>query len=291
MLPLPRAGMPSDVAVELSIPESILNLDLRAGTGAVTVTGLAADLQVLVGSGPVSLDQVRGSILVETGGGHIQLGTIDGPVQCRTGGGSIHLARARSTCRLSTAGGEIKVQEVGGPLRAETDGGNIQVWRALATVDAISNGGLVEVNQAAGRVFARVNQGGIHIGNAYGADCRVGAGTIRLDTVRGSLQAFTGRGDILAHLDSALEDSRLLNGAGDITVFLPSNLRATVQAETRAAGAVGTIVTDFHQLFAQNWIWLLRPPAHMAASLNGGGPRLVVSTTGGVIYLKKQKTE
>ncbi|MBL8214032.1 MAG: hypothetical protein JNK87_25150 [Bryobacterales bacterium] len=284
-------GRARDAAVELTVPASTPSLVVRVGDGAVTVTGLSGNVQVQAGAGAIRLDQIGGRIQAETGGGPIQVGVVDGPVDCRTGGGGITLRRARSSCALRTEGGEVAVQEAGGPLRVETQGGNIQIWRALSTVEALAAGGLVEVNQAAGRVVARVGDGGIHIGNAVGADCRLQAGTIRLDTVRGALHAVTGRGEILAQWEGPLEDSRLLNGEGDITVVMPSNLRATVQAKSQAAGTVGGIVTDFHQLLAPNWFWLFRPPDSLAARLNGGGPRLVVSTTGGVIYLKKQKTE
>lgn len=289
-----EAWLPSrawDAVVELTVPATVPSLALRVGDGAVTVTGISGNLRVQAVAGAIRLDQIGGSLVAETGGGPIQLGVVDGPVACRTGGGGITLRKARSSCALRTDGGEVAVQEAGGPLRVETRGGNIQVWRALSTVEAFAEGGLVEVNQAAGQVIARVGDGGIHIGNAAGADCRVQAGTIRLDTVRGALHAVTGRGEILAQWEGSLEDSRLLNGEGDITVVMPSNLRATVQARSRGAGAVGGIVTDFHQLMTPNWLWLFRPPDSLAARLNGGGPRLVVSTTGGVIYLKKQKTE
>ncbi len=284
-------GRAVDAAVELTVPASVPALELRVGDGAITVTDLSGNVRIRAGAGTIGLDRIGGSVAAETGGGPVHIGVVDGPVACRTGGGAITLRRARSSSTLHTEGGEVTVQEAGGPLRAETQGGNIQIWRALSTVEATARGGLVEVNQSAGRVVAKVGQGGIHIGNASGADCRVQAGTIRLDTVRGALHAVTGRGQILAQLEGSLEDSRLLNGDGDITVVLPSNLRATVQAQSRGAGAVGGIVTDFPQLLAPNWLWLFHPPDHLAARLNGGGPRLVVSTTGGVIYLKRRKTE
>jgi hypothetical protein len=287
----PRALPHGDTQVEITIPRSLLQTEIRVAEGPVNVTDLDGDLQILAASGALFVDRIAGRLTAETGGGQIQLGSLDGPSSCRTGGGSITLQRSKSSCRLVTAGGEVLVREVGGPLTAETQGGNIQVWRALSSVRAASLGGLVEINQAGGPVVADVGHGGIHVGKAAGADCRAKAGSIRLDSVSGSLHAVTGQGSILAGFHGVLEESRLSNGGGDITVFLPSNLRATVQAETRAAGAVGRIVTDFHQLIARDLFWLFTPPAQVAASLNGGGPRLVLSTAGGVIYLKKQRTE
>ncbi len=63
----------------------------------------------------------------------------------------------------------------------------------------------------------------------------------------------------------------LSTNAGDITVFIPSNLALTVQA-TNETGGAGRIISDFAQVRAQTGAQPGVGPVVAEGALNGGGP-------------------
>ena len=81
-------------------------------------------------------------------------------------------------------------------------------------------------------------------------------------------------------------------GAGDITVYIPSNLALTIKA-LNENGPAGRIVSEFSEIMVRQ-----RRPRRRAGdrqsvmaegALNGGGPVLRLTSTGGTIYLKRQR--
>jgi TonB family protein len=126
------------------------------------------------------------------------------------------------------------------------------------------------------------------------------SGSICLTRVAGALQASTSGGTITAwinpdpppgggavHLGGA---SQLASGNGDIIVFLPRNLAATIEATVLGGGE--------HQIEADPALHLsIQAPAngsgpfHAVAVLNGGGAPLRLRTTGGKIRLQYLDSE
>ena len=97
------------------------------------------------------------------------------------------------------------------------------------------------------------NSGGsIQVGSATGVRVASAGGSIRLRGSSGSLRAVTDVGSILAELMSGvpLQDSILSTGAGDITVYIPSNLALTVKA-LNENGPAGRIVSEFSEIMVR----------------------------------------
>src|SRR4051794_29519176 len=71
-------------------------------------------------------------------------------------------------------------------------------------------------------------------------------GGIRLSKASGSLRATTAVGNVIAELlaGGTPEDSMLVTGLGDITIFVPSNLGIRILARIDSGGAK-RIVSDF----------------------------------------------
>src|SRR4029079_10805285 len=152
---------------------------------------------------------------------------------------------------------------------------------------------------------ATTNAGDISIGDATRIDAKSGGGNITSRRVRGPFQGQTEAGDI--RLDSAASwveaSTRLGNivvrlvpddldgdlhmnlqaDGGDVTVYLPQRLRASIDATVqRPAFQVQQIVSEFPTVPA-------RPPqglipnrfqsgTHAAGLLNGGGNKIVLQT-------------
>jgi hypothetical protein len=95
-------------------------------------------------------------------------------------------------------------------------------------------------------------------------------------------------GNILAELiaGGTLRDSMLSTGAGDITVFLPSDIAVTIQA-LNESGRAGRIVSEFAEIPVRHAREQTDAMVVAEGQLNGGGPTLKLTSTDGTIYLRR----
>jgi hypothetical protein len=273
--------------VSIVAPRDLRETIVETHGGTVDGSDLSGALQVQTGGGVIKLDRISGPVAARTAGGPIILGTMGGSARCVSAGGPIRVDSIRGEAWLETAGGDITAGEVGGPLHASTAGGGIHVTRAGAAVSVDTAGGAIDVGSARGMVTAQSSSGAILIGGANGVRCDTGGGAIRLSQVSGGLRASTAVGDLIAQLfgGGVLEDSFLVTGLGDITVFVPSNLGLRILAQIESAHSAKRIVSDFPAV-------KVRMDGAMAVAegaLNGGGPQLRLSSAGGTIYIRRQR--
>jgi len=127
------------------------------------------------------------------------------------------------------------------------------------------------------------------VNSAKGVRCESDSGAIRLRNVDGSLRAVTAAGNIIAELLAGrpLEDSMLSTNAGDITVYIPSNLAMRVLARNESGGA-GRIVSDFPEIRVRQDGASIAPLVAEGA-INGGGPILRLVARAGTIYVRREK--
>lgn len=284
----PGDGSPAEL--HISIPATVRQSHLETRSGSLRVQGLRGELAASTLAGSVVLDKLAGPVSARTGGGGIEVGSIEGSLHCLSGGGNISVRRVSGEAVLESAGGEIQVGEAGGRIRLST-AGNIRVDRAAGDVFAFTRGGLIEVVRSGGIVSAESAGGGITIGAARGVRCESARGAIRLKDVSGSVRATTAYGHITASLTGArqLENSILATGRGDITISVPSNLAVTVKALNETARWAGQVVSEFSEIQPRTQEAGAGQPIVAFGSLNGGGPVLMLSTSNGSIYLKRQR--
>lgn len=289
LMPTSRNGV--DAEIRLTAPRGLRETVLDTQGGAVDAQDMDGSVRLETTGGNIHLDRIGENAIVKTGGGEIRVGSVNGALRCLSAGGSIHVDHTGGDTWCETAGGEITIRDAGGPLHASTEGGNVEIVRASGSVSANSAAGLIEVGQAGGVVHAETRGGSIQIGSAQGAQCQSAAGTIRVKSISGALRIVTASGSILADLlpGVRMRDSFLSTGAGDITVFIPSNLAVSVQARNESPGVGGRIVSDFSQIHLRRVEYEGMRPAIAEGVLNGGGPVLHITASGGIIYLRRQK--
>jgi DUF4097 and DUF4098 domain-containing protein YvlB len=271
-------------AVTITAPR-LTAVEISTTEGLVEARGIDGSLQVDSVAGELSADRIKGKCSLTTGGGAVKVGIVDGPLQCRTGAGAISVKIARGETVLATQGGDITATQIGGPLHAQTGGGGIRVGTVAGPVTASTGGGEIVVERAAGVVTAHNMAGPVQVGAAAGVHCESGTGGIRLSNIAGSMKVSTSMGSIFANLfGSKLADSSLATGNGDVTVLIPSNLRVTVKAENDQADTMRRIVSDFPAIAVK----MLGTHLVAEGPVNGGGPLLQISGTGGTIYLRRQ---
>lgn len=274
----------------VTVPRDLEQVRIDTRGGNVQAADLDGVLEARSLGGRIAVDAIRGAAEIRTGGGDIQVGSIGGALRCYSGGGVIRVQNAGAESWLETAGGEIFLHQANGPVHASTAGGNIRIDRAAASVFARTAGGLIQVQQAGGLVTAESSGGAIQVSAANGVRCDSAGGAIRLRNVGGVLDASTSAGSIMAELSQAsrIADSSLSTNAGDVTVFISSNIAVTILARNQSGGA-GRIISDFPEVQVRRNANSAAMPVVAEGVLHGGGPLLRINVVGGTIYLRKQK--
>lgn len=272
--------------LEVMAPQNSSLVVVKTAGGTVDAVNFAGEIKAETGGGRMNIDQVVGDVSAKTAGGDVTLGKIGGDVHCVSGGGTIRADSIRGEAVFVTAGGDIHVQQVDGPVHCSTNGGAIHVVQAGNIVIADTAGGPIDVGYAKGMVTAKNSGGPIQVGSASGARCESANGAIRLTSVGGSLKASTAMGSIIARFQTQpVADSFLSTGAGDITVWIPSNLKITLRAQNASYGGPRRIVSDFPDIRVK-----LAGAATVAeGALNGGGPLVRIAGTGGMIYIRREE--
>lgn len=270
-------------------------------------------------NGKVDVETAGGSIAVagveggnsrtHTAGGSITIGTVSGTVEAGTAGGSINITRAGETIRAETSGGGIEVGEGSQGVHAETSGGSIKIGKAGGLVEAETAGGSITVGPSEGDVRVETAGGSIHISESKGtvdAETAGGGitvdgsgGPVRLSTSGGGIQIAKARGFIEAETAGAGIDAELAltdmaadghctltTAGGNLTLYLPAALPATIDAQLRIERKVGRdyrIYSDFPITIQGEGTKLITG----RGEVNGGGNLMKLYTTNGDIYIKK----
>ncbi|MGO9096555.1 MAG: DUF4097 family beta strand repeat-containing protein [Bryobacteraceae bacterium] len=281
------AGGAAAADLQLRVPRSLRETSLESQGESIQAYDLDGSLRADSRGGRLQADRIQGDVTVRTGGGMVRLGKVGGNVLCFSGGGTISADMIGGQAGLNTEGGEIYVRMARGLVRASTRGGNIRVDRAERGVTANAQAGLIDVLEAGGPVIAETGAGAIRVRSAGNVECQAGTGAVQLREVFGGLRVAMRSGSILAELaGKPLEDSTLSTGAGDITVLIPSNLAVTIQAINAFPGG-RRIVSDFAEIRPR--LAQAEGESEAQGTINGGGPLLRLTASGGTIYLRRQK--
>lgn len=161
---------------------------------------------------------------------------------------------------LRSGSGDIGVDNVGRFLIAASGSGSVRAHglHGPATLDT-GSGDIELEEQAAGDVKVKTGSGSIRVHNLNGAfNSRTGSGDIEADgNLTGEANVATGSGSVRLHIAPSSHFSfEGSTGSGDISVRFP-----------------GAPTQDEHNRH------------HLTASINGGGPPLVVHTGSGSIEI------
>ncbi len=278
-------GGPVSASLTLQAPK-LEAAAISTADGGVEANGVDGTLTADSGAGELKCDRIRGECRLMTGGGDIFVGEAGGLLRAATGGGRIVVKSVRGEAALETAGGDIDVSDAGAAVHADTAGGSIRITRAGGSVTASTGGGPIVIGQAGGIVITRNMAGPVQVGAAPGVRSESGTGGVRLSNIAGPMRVSTAMGNIIASLlgGRPLSDSFLSTGNGDITVLIPSNVGVTIRAENDLADSLRRIISDFPGIPVR----MMGTQVVAEGPVNGGGPLLRISGTGGTIFIKRQ---
>src|SRR4051812_35259230 len=200
------------------------------------------NLRIRTEAGEVTGPDVGVALDIETSAGGIEAGNVAREASLRTAGGSIRVGKIGGRATLDTAGGNIESGDINGDADVNTAGGSIRLGKVNGPVNAKTAGG-----------------------------------EIRIESATGSVNAKTVGGSISAHLSKLNAASSLETLAGNVTLYLPADVKANIQAETRGAG--DNIENEFAPDQSEG--------RHMDTPLNGGGPQVYLKASYGRVQLRK----
>ena len=283
-----RCGLRAEI--EMTVPQTIADAVIVTRGGALDVSGIRGRVNADSAGGTITFDRIGGDVLVTTGGGNIDLGAIGKNVRCETAGGSIELDSSGGDAVLNSAGGGIRVGHVRGRLQAETVGGNIEAEFVGGRVAAATSGGSILLGEAGGEVTVDTAGGAIRVERApAGIHAETASGDIQLNDVAGRVYALSAAGNVQAYFisDRQMMDSLIETNAGSIVLFLPADMRVTVEAMVDFARNLQRIESEFPDIQVTRGDSFGGVQA--AGQLNGGGPVLRVRNTSGRIYIRRRE--
>ena len=288
--------VPRGYSVEVNTEAGDIETQDIGGTASLHTQGGNIRTGRIGGSGLREVSANRSIAKLDTQGGHIQVSDVAGDLSAFTAGGHIVVGNIAGDASLRTGGGHIRAGQIGGRAELETVGGNITVAHADSFVSVRTGGGQIDFGEVRGSVRAQTGGGGIRVIYVAGPmEVESSSGSICLTRVAGALQASTSGGTITAWInpDAPSEGgnvrlggpSQLASGNGDIIVYLPRNLAATIEANV-ATGGERHIEADPSLHLVIQGLNTGTGPVHATAVLNGGGAPLKLRTTAGKIRLQ-----
>lgn len=200
---------------------------------------------------------------VDTSGGSVTVADLDGEVKAETSGGSLRLESIDGKVNGRTSGGGIHLDELSGPVEVKTSGGSIRIGEVGGEVRAFTSGGSIDVDHAGGPIEVKTSGGSIDIREA-----------------RGAVIASTSGGSIRARiLDQPADDCRLTTSGGSVTVSLEGGIALDIDAEA-SGGRVDSDLGGSLQAVSSS-------RSRLSGKLNGGGPTLLLRTSGGSVHLNE----
>jgi DUF4097 and DUF4098 domain-containing protein YvlB len=228
---------------DITIP-SQYNANVHTAGGDIEFRGsLNGTVKGSTSGGDVVLGNVTGGkVDLSTSGGDMRTGDIQADVTLRTSGGNIELGSVGGEVSVSTSGGDIKVKSVGKSLKASTSGGDIEIGDVGGEAKVSTSGGDIKVQKVSGSATLNTAGGNIDLATASGTvKANTAGGDINLRNITGAIQASTAGGDVVAELrPGGKGKSKLSSAGGEISLSIPEDAKATIEATIRIEGRWGS---------------------------------------------------
>jgi DUF4097 and DUF4098 domain-containing protein YvlB len=186
---------------------------------------------------------------------------------------------SRYNADVSTSGGDIKLYDLKGTVEFHTSGGDIFVKNIEGYIHNSTSGGDITVEDNMGQAELSTSGGDIHVKNFNGdLSASTSGGDILLEGRNGKVDASTSGGDIKLAYFETNKGIDLSSTGGDIEVKVPPDFSAYLDLSTTGGDVSCDLpVTSKGKISSSK----------MKGEINGGGPTLECSTTGGDITVFK----
>jgi DUF4097 and DUF4098 domain-containing protein YvlB len=184
-------------------------------------------------------------------------------VNLATSGGNISVASLNGNARARTSGGDLEFDRIDGEIDGQTSGGNISLKEGTAKASLNTSGGNIEVDRAGGPT-----------------EVSTSGGDIRINSVTQLISATTSGGNVKATLTEPLrQDALLSTSGGDVKVQVLKSAAFQLDASTSGGEVDASGLTITMEKGGGG-------KSRLAGSVNGGGPKLTLRTSGGDIVIR-----
>lgn len=222
----------------ITVPNQF-NLDLKTTSGDISISGkVSGQVTVNTSGGDITSGSIGGNIDANTSGGDIHVGDVSGTADLNTMGGDIYAGIVSGQVKVQTMGGEISIKGSNNTVKAVTYGGDIKIGSAGSSIETTTYGGNIEAGNISGSAKVNTYGGDITITSASGdVDAKTAGGNLKLYNISGSITAKTSSGDVSAELiPGNKKQSKISSSNGSITLAVPANAKATINARIRLRG-------------------------------------------------------
>ncbi|MFT5089067.1 MAG: DUF4097 and DUF4098 domain-containing protein YvlB [Candidatus Latescibacterota bacterium] len=269
------------------------SVDISTSGGGLTIKGVdGGNVRAETAGGSINIGDVTGDVEAETSGGVIHIGRVDGVLNAETAGGGIHVKKGGKTSVVETSGGSINIDAADGPIDADTAGGSISIGPTKGSVKLETSGGSIQVDKVDGEVHAETAGGSIQVRGASGdVVLHTSGGSIQVKGAQGAVEAETAGGGIEVEFIAGGGDRHctLETAGGDINISLPSDMKATVDAELRIQKR-GWSSKDY-DIYSDFKLDIDKKEGDLISArgkINGGGNMVRLRTTNGDINIEKR---
>lgn len=289
-------GWGEDLDFQITVPKNY-NLNLRTTAGDIRIkSDLNGEVNASTSAGDIDLENSVGDLKLNTMGGDITTRNVNGKVKVNSQGGEIRIGNIKgNSASINTMGGDIRIKSIGSDASIKTYGGEIRVGDINGNANVVTYGGDISLGNVGGNVVMETYGGNLSLNSASGeVEANTNAGDITLKNVTGSIKARTNAGRIMAQLNPK-ENSRnvLKTQNGDITLYLPDNVKAEIEARIRIRGRrnrgdhSNKIKSEFEAKNYKND----KDENEINGSyiINGGGAEISLSTFNSNIIIRKLK--
>lgn len=183
----------------------------------------------------------------------------------KTSGGDVEVGSLKGTVKARTSGGDMKFARIEGDIDAHTSGGNIRLEEGTAVAKLHTSGGDIEVDRAGGPTSVSTS-----------------GGDIELKSVAELVSATTSGGDVYAKITTPIKrDTMLGTSGGRVKISVPQGFGFQLDASTSGGevDAEGLTLTIERGGIGKS---------RLIGSVNGGGPRLKLRSSGGDIVVRAE---
>jgi DUF4097 and DUF4098 domain-containing protein YvlB len=197
-------------------------------------------------------------------------------VNLHTSGGDISVSDLNGQAKVNTSGGDVSLGHIAGAVDAHTSGGDVSMAGSQTNAMLSTSGGDIKVDDANGSLNVKTSGGSIDIRRVQ-ADLKAhtSGGSIEIGDAGGMIEASTSGGSIRARLSRQPRgDSKLSTSGGGITVSVASNVALDIDAHTSGGDVTADVPVT---------VMGKQDDSSLNGKLNGGGPKLVLRSSGGDI--------
>lgn len=182
--------------------------------------------------------------------------------ETHTSGGDISLIGIDGKNKLKTSGGDINLQDITGNVYVSTSGGDIIGNYVKGNITLKTSGGDIKTSNVTGNLVAKTSGGDITFSASYA-----------------KIEASTSGGNISGSYSGKNLGISVSSSGGDILLKLPKDFNASARLTTSG----GYVNCELNLTNVEK-----KTNSKIIADINGGGPNLRASTSGGDIDVLKK---